>query len=145
MFGLYAVVVRWLGILNPMGYSRLRAIRDVWRPANLVGFFLPCDLPSLRDVLRAVLLAGAVTAPTVPPIWLLQAAPMGALPKASESTALLEPVDKISTYPEAGFSVLNPPSVLASWAAALNTAVRPRATDPSAGADRRGALWLEHA
>ena len=41
------------------------------------------------DVLRAVLLAVAVSAPLVLLVWLLQAAPMGALPKASESTALL--------------------------------------------------------
>lgn len=39
--------------------------------------------------LRAVLLAVAVSAPLVLLVWLLRAAPMGALPKASEPTALL--------------------------------------------------------
>ena len=55
----------------------------------MVEFFTLRDLPSLRDVLRAVLLAVAVTASPVVLVWLLRADAMGALPKASESTAFL--------------------------------------------------------
>ena len=55
----------------------------------MVEFLRLRNLPSLWDVLRAVLLAVAVSAPPVLLMWLLIAAPMGALPRASESTAFL--------------------------------------------------------
>ena len=64
-------------------------MRDGWLQANMVEFLRLCDLPSLRHVAWAVLLAVAVSAPLVLLVWLLQAAPLGALPKASESTTLL--------------------------------------------------------
>ena len=55
----------------------------------MVEFFALRGLPSLRDVLGAILLAVAATASPVVLVGLLRADPIGALPKASESTPFL--------------------------------------------------------
>ena len=57
--------------------------------ADLVKFLRVRDLPSVQDVLLRVLLAVAVTGPVIFLVWLLAAEPVGALPTASGSTALL--------------------------------------------------------
>ena len=82
-------LVRWLGVLGNAGRLGLRPVRASWRLAGKIQFRRLRDLPSFWDVMRAALLAVGVSAPPVLLVWLLQVPPMGALPKASESTALL--------------------------------------------------------
>ncbi len=68
--------------------------RPTWLPSRqqavgFVKFLKKRDLPSLQNVLLTVLLPVAVSALLVLLVWLLRAGPMGALPKASDSTAFL--------------------------------------------------------
>ena len=68
--------------------------RPTWLPsrqkmADLIESLKVSDLPSFRDVLLCLILLVAVSALLILLVLLLKAEPIGALPKASESTALL--------------------------------------------------------